>query len=405
MINTVPQPGIGLWEIFLIYEVNKMKKLILRILSYILVAALASVLTLGFWGSDYSKIEEIKADVDRYFIGEADMSMAEDAAAAAMIYALGDKWSYYISAEEYASYEENKNNVYVGIGITIVVREDGTGEDITQVTPGSSAQEAGILPGDILIKVNGQAIAGMDSDQVAAMVRGEEGTSLTVTVLRDGAEKEFNLKRQTIQVQVATAEMLDGNIGLIQINNFNANCAKETIAAIEELQKLGATKLIFDVRNNPGGYVDEMLEILDYLLPEGVIFRDLDYRGNEGEEKSDKSCLELPMAVLVNGNSYSAAEFFAACLQEKQWAAVVGENTTGKGHFQNTFRLSDGSAINISTGKYFTPNGVNLTDTQGIVPNVVEKVDEETAALIYADAIPAAQDPQIQAAVKYLQEK
>ena len=405
MINTVPQPGIGLWEIFLIYEVNKMKKLILRILSYILVAALASVLTLGFWGSDYSKIEEIKAYVDQYFIGEADMSRAEDAAAAAMIYALGDKWSYYISAEEYASYEDNKNNAYVGIGITIVVREDGTGEDITQVSPGSSAQEAGILPGDILIKVNGQAIAGMDSDQVAAMVRGEEGTSLTVTVLRDGAEKDFTLKRQTIQVQVATAEMLDGNIGLIQINNFNANCAKETIAAIEELQKLGATKLIFDVRNNPGGYVDEMLEILDYLLPEGVIFRDLDYRGNEGEEKSDKSCLELPMAVLVNGNSYSAAEFFAACLQEKQWAAVVGENTTGKGHFQNTFRLSDGSAINISTGKYFTPNGVNLTDTQGIVPNVVEKVDEETAALIYADAIPAAQDPQIQAAVKYLQEK
>ena len=381
-----------------------MKKIILRTLSYILVAALASVLTLGIWGSDYSKIEEIKDYVDLYFIGDADMSKAEDAAAAAMIYALDDKWSYYISAEEYASYEENKNNAYVGIGITIVVREDGTGEDITQVSPGSSAQKAGILPGDILIKVDDNSIAGMDNDQVAALVRGEEGTTLTVTVLRDGEEKDFTLKRQTIQVQVATAQMLEGNIGLIQINNFNANCAKETIAAIEDLQEQGATKLIFDVRNNPGGYVDEMLKILDYLLPEGVIFRDLDYRGNEGEEKSDKSCLELPMAVLVNGSSYSAAEFFAACLQEKQWATVVGENTTGKGHFQNTFRLSDGSAINISTGKYFTPNGVNLTDTQGIVPDVVEKVDEETAALIYADAISAAEDPQIQTAVKYLQE-
>ena len=381
-----------------------MKKIILRTLSYILVAALASVLTLGIWGSDYSKIEEIKAYVDRYFIGDADMSKAEDAAAAALIYALDDKWSYYISAEEYASYEDSKNNSYVGIGITIVVREDGTGEDITQVSPGSSAQEAGILPGDVLVKVDGRSIAGMDSDQVAALVRGEEGTSLTVTVLRDGEEKDFTLKRQTIQVQVATSQMLEGNIGLIQINNFNANCAKETIAAIEDLQELGATKLIFDVRNNPGGYVDEMLQILDYLLPEGVIFRDLDYRGNEGEETSDESCLELPMAVLVNGSSYSAAEFFAACLQEKQWATVVGENTTGKGHFQNTFRLSDGSAINISTGKYFTPNGVNLTDTQGIVPDVVEKVDEETAALIYADAIAAAEDPQIQAAVKYLQE-
>ena len=260
-----------------------MKKIILRTLSYILVAALASVLTLGIWGSDYSKIEEIKAYVDRYFIGDADMSKAEDAAAAALIYALDDKWSYYISAEEYASYEDSKNNSYVGIGITIVVREDGTGEDITQVSPGSSAQEAGILPGDVLVKVDGRSIAGMDSDQVAALVRGEEGTSLTVTVLRDGEEKDFTLKRQTIQVQVATSQMLEGNIGLIQINNFNANCAKETIAAIEDLQELGATKLIFDVRNNPGGYVDEMLQILDYLLPEGVIFRDLDYRGNEGE--------------------------------------------------------------------------------------------------------------------------
>ena len=380
-----------------------------KFLSYLLVAVLSSVVTMavfvGVPSENYNKLEDLENLIEVYFIEETDRTAMEDAAAAAMVKSLGDKWSHYMSAADYMIYTEQMNNAYVGIGITIVVREDGTGEDITQVSPGSSAQEAGILPGDILVKVNGQSIAGMDSDQVAAMVRGEEGTSLTVTVLRDGAEKDFTLQRKTIQVQVATAEMLDGNIGLIQINNFNANCAKETIAAIEELQKLGATKLIFDVRNNPGGYVDEMLQVLDYLLPEGVIFRDLDHLGNEGEEKSDKSCLELPMAVLVNGNSYSAAEFFAACLQEKQWAAVVGENTTGKGHFQNTFRLSDGSAINISTGKYFTPNGVNLTDTQGIVPDVVEKVDEETAALIYADAIPAAQDPQIQAAVKYLQEK
>lgn len=381
-----------------------MKKILLKGLSYVLVAALASSVTLAIWGQRYSKIEELKDVIDQYFIGDADMTKAEDAAASAMIDAIGDRWSYYISAEEYASYMENKNNAYVGIGITIVVREDGTGEDIIEVKPGSSAQEAGILPGDTLIKVNGTSIAGMDTDQVAALVRGEEGTSLTVTVLRDGAEMDFTLKRQTIQVQVATGELLEGNIGLIKIANFNSNCAKETIAAIEQLQEQGADKLIFDVRNNPGGYVNEMLKVLNYLLPEGVLYRDLDYRGNEGEKRSDAACLELPMAVLVNGNSYSAAEFFAACLQEKDWATVVGEKTTGKGHYQNTIRLEDGSAVNLSTGKYFTPNGINLTETGGIVPDVIETVDKETAALIYAGTVPAAEDAQIQAAVKYLQE-
>lgn len=381
-----------------------MKKFLLRSLSYLLVAVLASAVTLAIWGQRYSKIEELKSVIDDYFIGEADMTKAEDAAASAMINALGDKWSYYISAEDYAAHMENKNNAYVGIGITITVREDGTGEDIVGVTPGGSAQEAGILPGDILIKVDGTSIAGMNTDQVSSLVRGEEGTSLTVTVLRNGAEMDFSLKRQTVRVQVATGELLEGNIGLVRIANFNTNCAKETIAAIEELQEQGATKLIFDVRNNPGGYVKEMIKVLDYLLPEGVLYRDLDCYGNEGEERSDKSCLELPMAVLVNGNSYSAAEFFAACLQEKQWAVVVGEHTTGKGHYQNTIRLDDGSAVNLSTGKYFTPNGVNLTETGGIVPDVIETVDRETAALIYAQAIPAAEDTQIQAAVKYLQE-
>ena len=381
-----------------------MKKILLKGLSYVLVAALASSVTLAIWGQRYSKIEELKDVIDQYFIGDADMTKAEDAAASAMIDAIGDRWSYYISAEEYASYMENKNNAYVGIGITIVVREDGTGEDIVEVKPGSSAQEAGVLPGDTLIKVNGTSIAGMDTDQVASMVRGEEGTSLTVTVLRDGAEMDFTLKRQTIRVQVATGELLEGNIGLIKIANFNTNCAKETIAAIEQLQEQGADKLIFDVRNNPGGYVNEMIKVLDYLLPEGVLYRDLDCYGNEGEERSNAACLELPMAVLVNGNSYSAAEFFAACLQEKDWATVVGEKTTGKGHYQNTIRLEDGSAVNLSTGKYFTPNGVNLTETGGIVPDVIETVDKETAALIYAGTVPATEDTQIQAAVKYLQE-
>ena len=383
---------------------NNWKRMLRKGVSYVLVAAIASIVTLALWGQKYSKLLELENIIDRRFIGQADMGKAEDAAAAAMIEALGDKWSYYISAEDFAAHQENKNNAYVGIGITITARKDGTGEDIIAVSPGSSAQQAGILPGDVLIKVDGTSIAGMDPDQTGDLVRGEEGTSLTVTVLRDGREMDFTLKRQTVRVAVATGKLLDGNIGWIRISNFNANCAKETIAAIEELQKQGADKLIFDVRNNPGGYVREMIEVLDYLLPKGVLYRDLDYRGIEGEERSDAACLELPMAVLVNENSYSAAEFFATCLDEYDWATVVGEHTTGKGHYQNTIKLKDGSAVNLSTGKYFTPSGKNLTEEGGLTPDVQVSVDQKTASAIYSQAIADADDPQLQAAVKAVTE-
>ena len=380
----------------------KWKKWIARILSYVLVAMVASAATLALWGPKYDKLSELEQIINQCFVGQADMDEAKDAAAAAMVYALGDRWSYYIPKSEFADYQEGKDNAYVGIGVTIAMREDGTGIDIMEVTPGGAAQTGGLLPGDILVQVDGVSIAGMDVDAVKNLVRGEEGTELKVTVLRDGAEMAFTLKRETIHTVVATGEMLEGNVGLVRINNFNSGCAKETLAAVKSLQEQGAQKLIFDVRNNPGGYVSEMLEVLDYLLPEGTLFRQEDYRGRQYTEKSDAACLELPMAVLVNGNSYSAAEFFAAALQEYEWASVVGEKTTGKGYYQNTLMLSDGSAVNLSTGKYFTPKGVNLTEVGGLTPDVESPVDEKTAAMIYADAVPPAEDPQIQAAVAAL---
>lgn len=381
------------------------KKWIGRSLSYVLVAMIASAVTLLLWGRQDSKLTELERLIEQRFIGQADMEKVKDAAASAMVYALGDRWSYYISAEDFAAHLENKNNAYVGIGVTITVREDNGGLDILEVTPGGAAQAAGVLPGDILVAVDGQSVAGMNADQVKTLVRGEEGTELTVTVRRGDSETVFALKRQSIRTVVATGEMLEGNIGLVQINNFNSNCATETLAAVKTLQEQGAQKLILDVRNNPGGYVSEMLEVLDYLLPEGILFRQEDYRGKQYTEKSDADCLELPMAVLVNGNSYSAAEFFAAALREYEWATVVGEKTTGKGYYQNTLQLSDGSAVNLSTGKYSTPKGVNLTEVGGLTPDVTVAVDAEMAALIYADAVPTAEDPQIQAAVVALAEK
>lgn len=381
------------------------KKWLLKIVSYILVAALASAATLfvGVARQGSDKLTELQRVIDYYFVGEADMEKAQDAAASALVDALGDQWSYYIPASEMSAHQEYKENSTVAIGVNIAVREDNTGIDILGVSMGGAAEVAGILPGDILIKVDGKSVAGMDLDQVTSLVRGEENTELTVTVLRNGEEKSFALKRQ--KITVAAGKMITDDIGLVRINNFNSDCAKQTLAAIEQLQEQGAKMLIFDVRNNPGGYVSEMIDVLDYILPEGVLFRQEDYLGNKSEEKSDESCIEMPMAVLVNGDSYSAAEFFAAALQEYEWASVIGEKTTGKGYYQLTITLSDGSAANLSSGKYFTPKGVNLTEAGGLTPDKTVAVDAEIAEKIALNGVLPQNDPQIQAAVAALQGK
>ena len=378
------------------------RKFVLRGLSYVLVAAVSAFIALMLWGGEYSKLTELENVIKNNFVGQADMEQARDAAAEAMVDALGDRWSYYISAEDYAAYQDNKDNSYVGVGITIIKREDAAGFDITEVTPGGSAHEQGVLPGDILIAVDGQPVAEKTTTDIRTIVRGEEGTNVSVTVLRNEEELEFTLQRKRIQLAVARGQMLDGGIGLVRIENFNTNCASETIAAVKALLEQGATKLIFDVRNNPGGYVKEMTKVLDYLLPEGVLFRQEDNTGKASQIDSDKDCLEVPMAVLVNGDSYSAAEFFAAALREYDWAIVVGQQTVGKGYYQYTIDLYDGSAVNLSCGKYFTPKGVNLTEVGGLTPDAEVEVDEQTAAQIASQTISVTEDPQIQAAIEAL---
>ena len=200
---------------------------------------------------------------------------------------------------------------------------------------------------------------------------------------------------------MATFEMLEDQIGLVTIENFDERCAEESIAAIETLLENGAEKLIFDVRHNPGGFADELVKLLDYLLPEGDLFRTVRYDGKEHVDTSDADCLEVPMAVLVNSTSYSAAEFFAAALREYEAAVVVGEQTVGKGYFQITYQLSDGSAVALSSGKYFTPKGISLAET-GVTPDVVVIPEEKEAEGIYYGTLQPQEDPQIQAAIRAL---
>lgn len=376
-----------------------------KFLSYLLVAVLASVTTMAVFVDvpveKYNKLEDLANLIETYFIEETDRTAMEDAAAAAMVDSLGDKWSHYMSAENYLIYKEQMSNAYVGIGITITASEDGTGFLVTEVNKGGSAEAAGMIAGDVIVEIEGQTTVGMTVSGARDLVRGVEGTQVKLVIRRDSERLELSVTRKTVETPVTDSWLLEDGIGLITIYNFDDRCAKETIAAIEHLMEQGAEALIFDVRGNPGGYKDELVELLDYLLPEGPLFRSEDYSGKVFVDESDADCLQVPMAVLVDGNSYSAAEFFAAALDEYDAAVVVGQPTSGKGYFQSTFELDDGSAVTISLGKYTTPNGVSLADV-GITPEILVEVDEKTAFKIYAGELDPADDPQVQAAVDAL---
>lgn len=378
-----------------------MKKFLLPI-SYLLVI-LATVLgTLVFiqpQNAEGYKLLELENLLTEKFVDGAESQQLQDAAAHAMVEALGDRWSYYIPQEQYASYVEDKNNSYVGIGVTIEQAENGY--RVVRLTADGPAQKAGVAVNDVIIAVDGQSVAELSMDEGKELVRGPEGTEVVITVLRAGEELSFTITRRTVKTVVASGVMLPGNIGLVTIANFNTDCHKQTMAAVEALKKQGAQALIFDVRFNGGGYKQELVEILDDLLPAGPLFRSEHYTGKVKVDQSDKKCLEMPMAVLVNDQSISAAEFFAAALWEYDWAVLVGTQTQGKGHYQETYLLSDGSAVGVSTGRYTTPNGVDLEGV-GLTPDIPVEVDEETYFAIYAQTIDPMEDPQILAAIAAL---
>lgn len=329
-----------------------------------------------------AKTAEIGAYLDRFFIDDYDEEKLADAAASAMVEATGDRWSYYLTAEEKSSYDEQMQNAYVGIGVTITAQKELGGMRIEAVTADGPAEEAGLLTGDIITEVEGEKTLDLGMTGTRTKVRGEEGTVVTLTILRGEESFPVSVERRSIQTPVATYEMLDGQIGYIKIANFDTRCAEETNAAMDELIAQDAKALIFDVRNNGGGYKNELVKVLDKILPEGILFQSEDYQGSKQIDRSDADCIDLPMAVLVNQDSYSAAEFFAAAIQEYDWGTVVGTKTVGKGNFQTAFTLSDGSMLNLSIGKYYTPQGRSLTDT-GITPDVEIALSDEDGAKLY----------------------
>lgn len=383
-----------------------MKKKVLIVLSYVLVAALACGATLFFVSAstDYNKLEDLENLILTSFAGDADKTKIEDAAADAMVNAMGDRWSYYIPAAELPSFLENSENAYVGIGVTVQATDDNSGLMVIAVQPGGPAEEAGVQVGDVIIQVDGESAQDRTVTEISAMIKGEEGTVVSITVLRSGEGITMTVARKRMETTVASSKLLNEHVGLVTIQNFDERCADETIAAIKALLNQGADMLLFDVRNNPGGYVDELTKVLDYLLPEGNLIRTVGTDGSDETVTSDADCVKVPMAVLVNENTYSAAELFAVDLSEYGVARIFGQKTSGKGFFQQVFQFSDGSAAGISVGRYYTSQGNNLEGI-GLTPDEEIKLDDESEALLYNGMLEPENDAQLQAALSYLMDK
>ena len=376
------------------------------VLTAVLSVLLSALLLLGVLyalvGREGLGMAESLILINSRFVGEHDIGEATDSAMNALITGLGDRWSYYMDADGYQRQKESKDNVYVGIGVTVSYPEGEEGLRVDSVVSGGPADQAGLLPGETILAADGVRLAGEDRSRGPALIQGEAGTAVELLVRgTDGGERTLSVTRNRVQEHPVSYELLSDGTGLVTIKNFNRRCADEAIAAVDDLVDQGAARLVFDVRNNGGGFLDELTKLLDHLLPEGTIFRSRDKQGHTSAVESDAQCVELPMAVLVNGDTYSAAEFFAAQLQEMDWGVIVGEPTFGKGFSQQTFALPTGGAINISTAEYFTGEGVSLIG-KGLTLDRELALTEEQAAALKAGTLDRGSDPQLQAAIEMI---
>ena len=349
----------------------------------------------------YSKLKTVADIVEKYFVADYKESNAIEGALAGYVDGLGDVWSAYYTAEQTAAIEEDEANTYVGIGVTYSV-EEATKYQITGVTAGGPADLAGILPGDVLVSADGIPVTSLEStDQLAAIVKGEAGTTVTIVVKRGEEELTFHITRDTVRTYSVTSALLESNMGYIAIADFDSGVDEEVAAHLQSLRDQGAKGFIFDVRNNPGGYLKMMCNILDTLLPEGIVITTVDKTGGETPYTSDAAYLDMPLVVITNEYSISAAEFFAAALQEYDVATVVGQKTSGKGYSQQTFKLGDGSSIHLSTTRYYTPKGNSLAET-GVTPDQLVEMPMEDIYALSSGKLEQADDEQLQAAIQAL---
>ena len=359
-------------------------------------------IALPFGMSTMAKIRQIEEMLDTYYVEDYDKELAEELMYTGLVAGVGDPYTYYLSADSLAEQVEKNSGHFVGIGVEIYAGDDGY-IVVSSVTPGGPAEAAGILAEDKITEVDGESITGKTAADVSALVKGEEGTDVTLTIFREstGEVLEKTVTRQDIQVQTVSWRMMDDNIGYISITNFRENTYNQFKEALDTLEAEGMEKLVLDLRNNTGGLVKSAHEIGEELLPEGIMVYTMDKEGNREDTLCDDVYNDVPMVVLVNGNSASAAEILAGAIQDTGRGELIGTTTFGKGLVQRLFTLPDGSGLNVTIQKYYTPNGTSIHGL-GITPDYEVELPEEYAQQTNS---PAEVDTQLQKAVEVLSEK
>lgn len=350
------------------------------------------------------KLEEIEGLINDHYLNETDEELVERYLYTGLLYGLGDPYAAYYTAEEYASLLDGSSGSYCGIGAMFSQNMNTGIITVVKVYKGCPAMEAGLLPGDILYAVEGQEATGQDLTKLVSEIKGEEGTSVRLTMVREGETDylDFDVKRQRVEVPTVAWEMLEDQIGYIAVSEFDIVTSEQFSSALEELEADGMKGLIIDLRDNGGGVVRAVTEMADRMLPEGLIVYTEDKYGNRSEARSDaEHFFDLPLAVLVNGNSASASEIFAGAIKDYQVGSIVGTRTYGKGIVQQPFQLEDGTAIKLTISKYYTPKG-NDIHGKGIEPDVEVELDE---ALRGKAVITHEEDNQLQTAMDVVREK
>ena len=327
-------------------------------------------------------LASIRTMLENEYLGELDDEQMLEMAIKGYVAGVGDQYTVYYTPEEMSEeYDEAMGN-YVGIGIYMVVNyEEGT---ITVLEPmeGSPAKEAGIQEGDLITKVDGEVVTVSNVSETSNKIKGEEGTKVTLEITREEETFEVEVERKRIEVSHIDSKMLEDNIGYIQISDFDGGTAKEFKENYEKLKKKGADSLIIDVRDNGGGVVDEAIDILEMICEKGsTLLIETDKNGNEKTIKSEENpIIDVPIVVLVNGNSASASEIFAGALKDHDKATIIGTTTYGKGVIQTLYKLSDGSGLKMTTEEYCTPNR-NKINKIGIEPDITVELPDDITEL------------------------
>ncbi len=345
------------------------------------------------------KLSALKSLIDENYIGDVDEEALEEGIYKGYLQGLGDPYSVYYDEEETKDLYETTEGEYSGIGAVLSQNMDSGVITLVQIYQDSPADKAGLMDNDILTKVGDMEVTGMDLSEVVTYIKGEKGTDVDLTVLRgeDSEEITVTATRDTVEAQTVEYEMLDDQIGYLSVTEFDSVTYDQYEEALSTLADQGMKGLIVDLRNNPGGNLNTVCDMLDLVLPEGTIVYTEDKDGNRETATSDEEHqIDVPMAVLVNGNSASASEIYAGAVQDYGIGTIVGTQTYGKGVVQQIFDLGDGTSVKLTIAEYYTPNGRNI-DGEGITPDV--EVEYE------ADESDPQADNQLEKAVEVLKEK